>query len=304
VAVKTWSTPVSVLEASRLVPCALCGGETFLPRFASGAFRQNRVTGRALPRAEAGRDGFSYVRCVRCGLVQINPQPIPADVAARYGTRYGKDYLAYELENESAFLRLQELALRDAGFFDLEKAGGPGSALDIGCATGALLSLLKNRGWTVRGVEISRPQAEYCRSRGLAVSGVPLEENRFPPECFDAVSASHLIEHLNDPGAFVREIHRLLKKGGRFYVTTPNISGFQARLFGNAWRSAIFDHLYLFSRKTLSSLLESAGLYPERCVTWGGIAAGIAPKPIKALLDKNAKRFGFGDVMIIRAVKA
>jgi SAM-dependent methyltransferase len=281
--VKTWSTPV-MGEECRPVPCTLCGGNVFIPYFSCN---------------DSGAT-FSYVRCAHCGLVQINPQPEPAAVASRYDR--GEDYLAYEQKNEAAFLRLQDLALRDAGFFALEKTNG--RILDIGCATGALLASLETRGWTVQGVEISGPQAAYCRHRGLNVSSLPLEENHFPPEYFDVVSASHLIEHLNDPGVFVREIYRILKKGGRFYVTTPNIAGFQARLFGGRWRSAIFDHLYLFSRKTLCVLLERAGFRIERCSTWGGLAAGTAPKPVKALFDRAAKRFGFGDVMIVRALKA
>jgi SAM-dependent methyltransferase len=283
-AVKTWSTPVKPGEERRRVPCTLCGCSAFIPHFSCD---------------DLGGE-FSYVRCKRCGLVQINPQPEPAAVASRYDG--GEDYLAYEQKNETAFLRLQELALSDAGFFALEKKKG--RILDVGCATGALLASLEKRGWTVQGVEISGPQAEYCRGRGLAVSSLPLEENHFPPECFDVVSASHLIEHLNDPGAFVREVYRITKKGSRFYVTTPNSAGFQARLFGGRWRSAIFDHLYLFSRKTLCALLERAGFRIERCSTWGGLAAGIAPKPVKALFDRAAKRFGFGDVMIVRALKA
>jgi SAM-dependent methyltransferase len=285
VSVKTWSTPVTD-EERRPIPCTLCGGDIFVPHFNCN---------------DSGGE-FSYARCVHCGLVQINPQPEPAAVASRYGR--GEDYLSYERKNEAAFLRLQELALCDAGFFVLEKKNGPGRIVDIGCATGALPASLEKRGWTVQGVEISGLQAEYCRNRGLDVSSLPLEENHFPPEHFDAALASHLIEHVNNPGAFVREICRILKKGGRFYVTTPNIAGFQARLFGGRWRSAIFDHLYLFSRKTLCALLERAGFRVERCSTWGGLATGIAPKPVKALFDKTAKWFGFGDVMIVRALKA
>jgi SAM-dependent methyltransferase len=284
--VKTWSTPVKTSEERHEVSCTLCEGNAFIPHFSCSD--------------SVGE--FSYVRCRQCGLVQINPQPEPAAVTSRYDC--GKDYLSYEQKNETAFLRLQELALRDAGFFALEKKNGPGRVLDVGCATGALLALLEKRGWTVQGVEISGPQAEYCRGRGLDVSSLPLEENHFPPEYFDAVSASHLIEHVNDPGAFVREVCRILKKGGRFYVTTPNIAGFQARLFGGRWRSAIFDHLYLFSSKTLCALLERAGFRIERCSTWGGLAAGIAPKPVKALFDRAAKHFRFGDVMIVRAMKS
>jgi len=316
--VKTWSTP-AIEEQQLPIPCTLCGSVEFLPHFNCSAPAAVTAT------VSAGEKPleFRYVRCARCGLVQINPQPVFAAVALRYGENYGGDYLAYEKTNEAAFLRLQELALKDAGFFDLErklfsispekpegpkgpeglkKPEGP-SVLDVGCAAGALLAMLKERGWETHGVEISGPQAAYCRERGLDVSELPLEENKFPNHSFDAILASHLIEHLNNPGNFVREVHRLLKPNGRFYVTTPNIAGLQARIFGSRWRSAIFDHLYLFSIKTLRKLLENAGFTVERVKTWGGLGAGIAPLVVKRVFDALAKPLGFGDVMIIRALQ-
>jgi SAM-dependent methyltransferase len=241
--------------------------------------------------------------------VQINPQPAGGAVLNRYREGSGAGYLAYELANEKSFLTLQELGLADAGFGELEgellqraaAEGRKAEVLDIGCATGALLRVLRERGWHCRGIEIS-PAAEYARrERGLEVSGLPLEENRFQAETFDLVLASHLIEHLNDPAGLVREVRRVLRPGGRFLVTTPNIAGFQARLFGGRWRSAIFDQLYLFSLRTLRALLEGAGFTVEKTVTWGGLAAGTAPAPLKKIADRWVKRLGMGDVMLIRA---
>jgi 2-polyprenyl-3-methyl-5-hydroxy-6-metoxy-1,4-benzoquinol methylase len=284
VAIKTWSTPAGE-ETKRAVPCALCGGAEFKRHFYC--------------------EGFGYVRCKSCGLVQINPQPERAEVERRYREGSGAEYLSYELANEGAFLRLQELALQDAGFEEIEAALKHGGAprprvLDVGCATGALLEKLRDRGWDCVGVELS-PAADYARhERGLDVRGESLEESRFPPARFDLVLASHLIEHLNDPAAFVREVFRLLAPGGYFLATTPNIAGFQARLFGSRWRSAIFDHLYLFSATTLSALLRQSGFAVERVRTWGGLAAGTAPAPVKRCADRAAKRLGLGDVMLLR----
>jgi 2-polyprenyl-3-methyl-5-hydroxy-6-metoxy-1,4-benzoquinol methylase len=294
--VKTWSTPVRE-ENRDAVPCALCA----LSELQKGKEHPGGACFR--PYLKCG--GFSYVRCTRCGLVQINPQPLPSEVKRRYREEHGEDYLSYEIANEKAFLRLQELALRDAGFYGPGEGTGEGGSrrvLDVGCATGALLETLRDRGWDVTGVEISSQEAEYARrERRLDVKTLSLEENRFPAGSFTVVLASHLVEHLNDPASFVREARRILIPGGRFFVTTPNIGGFQARLFRGRWRSAIFDHLYLFSAKTLRALLLGAGFRVERIVTWGGLAAGLAPAPVKALADRAAKRFGFGDVMIIRA---
>jgi SAM-dependent methyltransferase len=284
--IKTWSTPVNS-EEKKTVPCAVCGGELF--------------------RHALSCEGFSYVRCARCGLVQMNPQPLEEEIRQRYDARSGKDYLSYELANEGSFLALALLALKDSGFDEIETellAKPPTRLLDIGCATGSLLAHLRERGWETTGVEISGPQAEYGRNeRNLDVRSLPLEENRFPTASFNVVLASHLIEHLNAPAALVAEVRRILAPSGRFFVTTPNIAGFQARLFKGRWRSAIFDHLYLFSVKTLSRLLEEKGFTVERISTWGGLAAGLAPAPVKRVFDKAAKRFGFGDVMIIRARK-
>jgi SAM-dependent methyltransferase len=295
--IKTWSTPVKA-EESRLVPCALCGGGSFRPALDC--------------------EGFSYVRCTACGLVQMNPQPLAAEVARRYGENHGGDYLSYETKNEKPFLDLQLLALGDAGFWEFEaelkkpspeKNAAEGTrscpaVLDIGCATGALLGELRKRGWDCAGVEICGGEAEYARrERGLDVRSIPLEETRFPDNRFDAVLASHLIEHLNDPAGLVKEVRRILAPGGRFFVTTPNSAGFQAAFFKARWRSAIFDHLYLFSVKTLAALLRRQGFTVEKIATWGGLAAGTAPAPVKRVFDRAAKQFGFGDVMVIRARK-
>jgi 2-polyprenyl-3-methyl-5-hydroxy-6-metoxy-1,4-benzoquinol methylase len=284
--IKTWSTPVEV-QNMETIPCTICGGTRFQQSLRC--------------------EGFFYVRCAECGLVQINPQPLQIDIKKRYQEGYGNDYLSYEIANEASFLRLQELALQDADFSHIEAqflAEGKNRLLDIGSATGALLEKLRMKGWNVSGIEISTPQAEYARQKKqLDIIDVPLEKAEFKSETFHVVLASHLIEHLNNPGLFVREVYRILAHGGYFLVTTPNISGFQSKLLGSRWRSAIFDHLYLFSKKTLCRILQDAGFSVENISTWGGLAAGLAPKPVKHFADKAAKHFGFGDVMLVKAVK-
>jgi 2-polyprenyl-3-methyl-5-hydroxy-6-metoxy-1,4-benzoquinol methylase len=277
---KTWSTPIQD-EARCKVSCALCGGGDFAPYLSCA--------------------GFAYVRCKRCSLVQMNPQPDEAAVKRRYS---GADYLEYEIENEKAFFNLGLLALADAGFYGIEQGLKPEErrVLDIGCATGALPAYLSGRGWQAEGVEINEKQAEYARrERGLTIHGLPLEKNKFQSGRYSVIIASHLIEHLRRPRAFLAETRRILSPRGHLLLTTPNCGGFQARLFAAKWRSAIFDHLYLFSVKTLSRMLDEEGFRIEKIITWGGLAAGSAPRPVKALFDRLAKRFGLGDVVMIRA---
>jgi 2-polyprenyl-3-methyl-5-hydroxy-6-metoxy-1,4-benzoquinol methylase len=227
--------------------------------------------------------------------------------------RYDDAYLDYEAENQLAFRDLELLALADLGLEDTAAASFAKvkaesrrpRALDVGCATGALLDVLRAQGWEPQGAEICAPAAEYGRLRyRLPIHSGSLESARFPDGRFELVHASHLIEHLNEPGAFLDEVARVLAPDGLLVLTTPNVSSFQARYFGPAWRSAINDHLYLFSRRSLERLLVAHGFKPLRAVTWGGWARGLKPEFLKAPLDRLAKLFGFGDVVAVLARRA
>lgn len=188
--------------------------------------------------------------------------------------------------------------------FKMDRAPGKESRVfvDVGCATGMLLEWAKMNGWSEQGVEVCRPAAEYGRrQRGVNIFIGALKDARLQDESVDVVHCSHLIEHLNDPAEFVREVGRILKPDGVFIATTPNIDGFQARLFKTEWRSLIADHLFLFSTRTLRRLLESNGFRVVRKKTWGGLGVGSAPTWVKRPVDRLAKLFGVGDVMIMLA---
>jgi 2-polyprenyl-3-methyl-5-hydroxy-6-metoxy-1,4-benzoquinol methylase len=241
---------------------------------------------------------YTFVQCRNCGLVFQNPQPVQDAVL----NRYNDIYFDYELQNEENFFKLMLLGLRDIDFFQtVERPFEKNLVLDVGCATGKLISYLQDQGFRVKGVEVCRKAATYgMEKRNVDIVIAPLESSGFPPDSFDIVHCSHLIEHLNDPYSFFAHVSTLLKPDGMFIVSTPNIDGFQARIFRERWRSAIADHLFLFSKKTLQKYFQAFGFTIEKQKTWGGLAAGTAPKLIKAVADRVVKLVGLGDVMIFR----
>jgi 2-polyprenyl-3-methyl-5-hydroxy-6-metoxy-1,4-benzoquinol methylase len=259
--------------------------------------RQDRAT------AFLEDDSYTFVRCQNCGLVYQNPQPVFADLRKRYS----QGYFQYEIDNEANFFHLMRLGMGDIGFENLaaESPARNHTFLDIGCATGMLLESMRESGWTVGGVDLTPESAAYGREhRALDIYAGTLEEAALPAESQSVVHFSHVIEHVPDPSAFLREVARVMEPGGLVLVTTPNVRGLQARMFGNRWRSAIADHVYLFNKRTLRRSLDEAGLAPQRLVTWGGLAVGSAPTWIKRPFDKLAKSFGFGDVMMVAAAKS
>jgi len=241
-------------------------------------------------------EGFAYRKCKKCGLIYQSPRPVFDELQKRYG----ENYFHYEFSNQENFFNLMKLGLKDIGFDEFYKKGVNGRRfLDIGCATGLLLNYLSRKGWKVHGVEICRASAEYgIKNFNLDIFIGTLEEASFPSNYFDVVHFSHLIEHVPDPLSLLIEVRRIVKKDGHIILTTPNVHGFQARVSGRKWRSAIPDHIFLFSKKSMRKILYRTGFRVVKQVSWGGIPVGKRPDFIKKPADRLAKLLNIGDVML------
>ncbi|NOZ95077.1 MAG: class I SAM-dependent methyltransferase [Acidobacteria bacterium] len=98
--------------------------------------------------------------------------------------------------------------------------------LDLPCGEGAFTQRLLRHGLTVKAGDceelIKVPGADFVRCD----MNSPLP---FPDSHFDAVVCIDGIEHLERPFDYVREVRRILRPGGAFIVSTPNISALRSR---------------------------------------------------------------------------
>jgi SAM-dependent methyltransferase len=99
--------------------------------------------------------------------------------------------------------------------------------LDYGCGTGEYLTLpLARLGHAVLGVDQHTPTVEDARRRhalpNLRFRAAVLATLVAEEERFDLVVASEVLEHLDDPGAGLSQLRRLLRPGGQLVITTPN----------------------------------------------------------------------------------
>ncbi|MBI4977884.1 MAG: class I SAM-dependent methyltransferase [Spirochaetes bacterium] len=246
-------------------------------------------------------DHLGYERCVKCGLVYRNPQPRFNDVA----TIYSDNYFEYEISNHENFFGLMKKGLADIRFDEISRKFIRRRVLDIGCATGLLLNHLKEQGWDSYGVEICHASAQYAIDTfDLKVYESKLEDVRFPGGFFDVVHLSHLVEHVMHPKSLIDEIYHVLMPGGYMILTTPNIDGIAAKLYGDDWRCVMDQHLYLFSKRTMKRLVEDAGFKVVQQLSWGSLPIEKNPSPfLKKITDRLVKLLNLGDVMLFLCEK-
>src|SRR6476659_593504 len=120
--------------------------------------------------------------------------------------------------------------------------------LDVGCGAGSLLQAARDNGWDAQGIDVSASAVSHSRNLGFEVFHGELNEAQLAKGQFDVITAVEILEHLFDPSLVVKEIHRLLRPGGLFWLTTPNCRSLAARLIGLRWRVVSPpEHLQLFS---------------------------------------------------------
>lgn len=99
-----------------------------------------------------------------------------------------------------------------------------GKILDLGCGTGYGSKILFERGNEVYGIDISKEAINYAKRKyqGPKYICSPAENLPFPDEFFDAITAFEVIEHIKNYEQALNEIYRVLKRGGDFFLSTPN----------------------------------------------------------------------------------
>lgn len=134
-----------------------------------------------------------------------------------------------------------------------------GRVLDVGCAYGFMLQRFPNS-FQKFGVDVSEYAVGIARERlPSATFKIMGAEEKLPFEknFFDIILLNDVLEHLENPKIALKNIWRVLKKGGILYITTPNLNIVRKKIFRNSDKKV--HHISLFPHSNLFSLLNSMG---------------------------------------------
>jgi SAM-dependent methyltransferase len=225
------------------VPCVYCGVDDATEVFGSGVAQPSRI-----------------VKCNHCGLMYASPRAKEPDHVQIITWDDNLDFASYNPQRyEKEKLQTRDYSRTVKLLNRLYPARG--KLLEIGSSLGFLLSEFKKDGWDVFGVE---PDGAGCRhareTLGVECVRAILEDAALPDESFDVIIMNHVIEHLDDPLATLREINRVLKPAGHLVLETPRYDTLMFKLLGRRERSVSCPgHIYFFTTQTLRNLYEAAG---------------------------------------------
>jgi 2-polyprenyl-3-methyl-5-hydroxy-6-metoxy-1,4-benzoquinol methylase len=241
------------------VPCPICGRMT--------ENHQGRVV---LNSMELHLD-----YCIQDDLWRLNPRPDEAFYEVLYRTLFYHspipEQFGYASMESNGARRRDKAVLNwndiESHCPDLRK----GRFLEIGCATGEMLSEAAARGWEhAAGVEIEEECCAVARSQGLDIHRASAEQLPQFERSFDLIFADNVIEHLMDPKQAALNFSKLQGPGDYLVLRLPDTPPEGPTL-------KLIDHTFHFSRSSMTSLLDLCG-YATTEIFHSGTYLGTNPE--------------------------
>ncbi len=216
-------------------------------------------------RKECERGGVTFRRCQQCLSWVQSPEITVQSAAEWYDSieyREGGscdegaylDYFADESCRQAEAEMRCDLHIKNK--INIENS----KVLEVGCATGSLLSVLKRRGGTVLGIDLSPAFVEWGRKvNQLEIELGDYLNFDFASSDYDAIIMLGAISNMHDIGNVLKKTNELLKPEGIFYFNFPMATSLTAKLYGNRYWMFAPSVLNFMSEEGCRKALRNAG---------------------------------------------
>lgn len=246
------------------VPCPSCSSDEVSFRFTKVVFR--------------------FVECNRCHTLFMSPRPSQALMKDYYEDSDNYRFWASEIFPLSEPSRREKIAQPslDRVLEVCKKRNIDRNLLvEVGPGFGTFLALALESGEfnSVLGIEPTPELAQACRTRGLEVLEMPIEE--IESENFgkaDILVAFEVIEHLFSPREFLISARKILSRSGVLILSFPSSSGFDISLLGEFSSAVDLEHVNLFNPSSIDILLSRTGFEVLDCFSPGRLDVELVRK--------------------------
>jgi 2-polyprenyl-3-methyl-5-hydroxy-6-metoxy-1,4-benzoquinol methylase len=207
-------------------------------------------------------ESFDIYRCNSCNFRFTQDVPPPDEIGKYYQST---DYISHSDTRKGLMNKLYHSGrtwMLKKKYRMVKKAAKRMKLLDIGCGTGYFAAFMKEKGFTVSGVETDPKARAFAEKEfGIRVYSPADFLGHKIEGPFDVITLWHVLEHLDDFNLYFERMLEQLSPGGSLVVALPNCNSLDARFYKELW--AGFDvprHLWHFTPSTLKTLAEKHGL--------------------------------------------
>ena len=177
-------------------------------------------------------------KCTKCGTIRT------IETSSEQEFNYD-DAIIYKLEKR-----------HESSLKTLNKHIIPGSLLDIGASTGALINEIQKHHTdiSVNGIDLNKNAIDNSVDRSLNLRNIELKDVEGK---FNNVIALHVLEHIPDFDDFFKDIIRITEKSAILYFAVPNINSYNAIHSMHNWGALNpTQHSWQFSKDSFRKLIK------------------------------------------------
>lgn len=231
--------------------CKLCGNGN-VKRIYTGIIRDGGL-------GQYTKDAVDVFQCKDCDVIWHENK---IDDVKKY---YETEEYRKELEGSSEEEKFYELHDKET----LDKLNYTGTTIfrnkivaDIGCGCGAFLDYINGVAKQIVAIEPSLKYRNIMTKKGFNTYAYADEAKKNYTDKIDVITSFDVIEHVQSPEIFIKDVYDLLTYGGKAIIGTPTDAPVMRSLLGNDYEKKLLfstQHLWILSEKNLRMLSEKCG---------------------------------------------